>query len=317
MNIDNLPSDNPAPNVKFQSIKRQKIKWITKEEYEDMLNQRLQKEDELIKKMIKMSMNIRDEDIENDENIKHTFEQLFTKKKKEMNKEKKQSNEKLSGQKKNGESERANPFAKDMNKENAIEEEKIDDIYSIDQIYQRDIMSSQQRRFGSPDYIIRNDSMMFQLPTNNLNTVKPGVELIGGEKPLKGPKYNENPYFEWEEELTNPVDDSDNEQIDDTYQESTDKSKNDKDQIHQYINYDYENNEKHSITSKEEIESKSSHLDHPKELLDKLSDKPFVPKIQNLDNGKIYFHFVFYDITYIIFKEYLKKLELQFDFESY
>lgn len=62
-----------------------------------MVKQRLQKEDELIKKMIKMSMNIRDDDIENDENTKHTFEQLVAKKKKEMNKEKKMANEKLTG----------------------------------------------------------------------------------------------------------------------------------------------------------------------------------------------------------------------------
>ena len=81
INVEVLPSENPAPNIKFHSIKRQKIKWITKEEYEELVNQRLQKEDELIKKMVKLSMNIRDDDIENDENIKHTFEQLVAKKK--------------------------------------------------------------------------------------------------------------------------------------------------------------------------------------------------------------------------------------------
>lgn len=52
-----------------------------------------------------------------------------------------------------------------------------EDIYSIDDIYSRDLMSQQQRRFGSPDYAVRNNSMMYELPTNNLENVKPGVEL--------------------------------------------------------------------------------------------------------------------------------------------
>lgn len=186
--------------------------------------------------------------------------------------------------KKNGESERSSHFFKDMNKENTVEEDKIDDIYSIAQIYQRDMMSSQQRRFGSPDYVIRSDSMMLQLPTNNLDKVKPGVELIGNEKCLKGPKYNFNPYYECEEEFSNEDENSaSSEQIED--QEEDDNIKLGKHEYHQYLTYDYEDEGNHSMYSKAEIESKSSHLDHPKELLDKFADKPFVPKIQNLDNG--------------------------------
>jgi hypothetical protein len=55
-------------------------------------------------------------------------------------------------------------------------------MYDTEQIYERDLMSQQQRRFGSPEFAVRNNSMMYEPPTNNLTTVKPGVELTGLEK---------------------------------------------------------------------------------------------------------------------------------------
>lgn len=62
------------------------------------------------------------------------------------------------------------------------EENKQWDMYDTEQIYERDLMSQQQRRFGSPEFAVRNNSMMYEPPTNNLTTVKPGVELTGLEK---------------------------------------------------------------------------------------------------------------------------------------
>jgi len=61
-------------------------------------------------------------------------------------------------------------------------------------------MSHQERRFGSPEYAVRGNSMMFDLPTSNLDDVNPGVEVIGGSKPLKGKKYDEDPNHELEVE---------------------------------------------------------------------------------------------------------------------
>ena len=220
-----------------------------------------------------------------------------------MNKEKKVSNDKLASLKKNPDSGKSSAFGKD-DKENVYEEEKIDDNYNIEQIYQRDLMSSQHRRFGSPDYVIRNNSMMFQLPTNNLEAVKPGVELIGGDKPLKGPKYNENPYFEWEEEVSGEFDNSISESEIHKNQNIEEDNINTKKvyenpEMHQYLKYNNDIEDKYSISSKGDLESKSSNIDHPKELKDKILDKPFVPKIQNLDNGKNC-KLIFYKLVKII-----------------
>lgn len=74
------------------------------------------------------------------------------------------------------------------------------DIYSIDEIYDRDVMSQQQRRFGSPEFVVRGNSMMFDLPTDHLEMVKAGVKLTGCEKPLHGPRYDSDPYHECEVE---------------------------------------------------------------------------------------------------------------------
>ena len=54
---------------------------------------------------------------------------------------------------------------------------KEEDIYSTEDIYERNEMNSQQRRFGSPEFTVRNNSMMYELPTNHLEKVKPGVGL--------------------------------------------------------------------------------------------------------------------------------------------
>ena len=59
----------------------------------------------------------------------------------------------------------------------SLSNDEDQDLYNIDDIYKRDLMSQQQRRFGSPEFAVRNNSMMYELPTNNLENVKPGVEL--------------------------------------------------------------------------------------------------------------------------------------------
>jgi len=79
---------------------------------------------------------------------------------------------------------------------------KEEDIYSTEDIYERNEMNPQQRRFGSPEFTVRNNSMMYELPTNHLEKVKPGVGLTNWENPLQGEKYEENPYHEYEENVT-------------------------------------------------------------------------------------------------------------------
>ena len=194
--IEQLPSENPAPNLKLQSTKRQKVKWITKDDYYEMVKQKNQNDEELIKKTVLQSMNIKEGDLEHDETIKHTYQQLVTRRRKEMINDRKPSSDRLS----NFKSTLDSAINEGEDKENE-DENLIDDIYNIEEIYKRDLMTSQHRRFGSPDFIVKNDSMMCQPPTNFLDSVKPGVELIGGTKPLKGPKFNENPYFDCEEEI--------------------------------------------------------------------------------------------------------------------
>lgn len=63
-------------------------------------------------------------------------------------------------------------------------------------------MSQQHRRFGSPEFAVRNNSMMYEPPTNNLTAVKPGVELIGLDKNLKGDNYEDNPYHQVEVDVS-------------------------------------------------------------------------------------------------------------------
>lgn len=97
--------------------------------------------------------------------------------------------------------------AKGVNIQNVSELESTkndgsEDIYSVEDIYSRDQMNQQQRRFGSPEYAVRNNSMMYELPTNNLEQVKPGVELKKWDNPLKGEKYEENPIHEFEIDVT-------------------------------------------------------------------------------------------------------------------
>lgn len=82
------------------------------------------------------------------------------------------------------------------------------DIYSIEEIFERDLMSPQHRRFGSPDFAVKSDSMMFDIPTSHLEEAKPGVQIFGGDKTLKGPKYDASPYFDWEVEESEEEEDS-------------------------------------------------------------------------------------------------------------
>jgi hypothetical protein len=81
-------------------------------------------------------------------------------------------------------------------------EDKQEDMYGTNEIYERNLMSQQQRRFGSPEFAVRNNSMMYELPTNNLDGVKPGVRLTGCENPLKGDLYDENPLHQIEVEVS-------------------------------------------------------------------------------------------------------------------
>mmetsp|Transcript_14335 Transcript_14335/g.14311 ORF Transcript_14335/g.14311 Transcript_14335/m.14311 type:complete len:134 (-) Transcript_14335:1379-1780(-) len=76
--------------------------------------------------------------------------------------------------------EKAKQNGKDYRNINELDssgDEVKEDLYNVEDIYSRDLMSQQQRRFGSPVFAVRNNSMMYELPTNNLEQVKPGVEL--------------------------------------------------------------------------------------------------------------------------------------------
>lgn len=61
-----------------------------------MVKQRHLKDEELIKSMVKLSMNIKDEDLKN-ENVRKTFDQLVAKRNIEIAKERKISNNNLAG----------------------------------------------------------------------------------------------------------------------------------------------------------------------------------------------------------------------------
>ena len=155
-------------------------------------------------------------------------------------------------------------------------------------------MTSQQRRFGSPDFAVRNESMMYQLPTNFLETVKPGVELIGGDKPLKGPKYNENPYFDWEEELGFEEVIEPNHYINNDIDKFKDLDKNYYErQNSEWILTENEQQEieNQSVSSKSDANLELSYNKSQSKTQAKDELIKFKPKLQNLDNGIIFLKF--------------------------
>lgn len=198
--MDNLPTEGPAPSLKLQSTKRQKTHYLTKEEYEVLSQEREIKENKLIEDMVKLSLNIKDDELETDVNLKHTFDQLVAQKKAEMVKERKVTSERLSGPRSSvnskissGKNMSSNPNLSE------VEGSHMDDIYSVEDIYSRDLMTPQERRFGSPEFAVRDGTMMYEPPTTNLESVKPGVQLQGNTV-LIGPKYDEEEFYDCEVE---------------------------------------------------------------------------------------------------------------------
>ena len=199
VNIEKLPKEEPGPVLKVQNAKKLKNDCISRDGYEQMLEDKNRKEISNIQKMVKMSMNIKDSDLENDEHLLHTFNSLVNKKQREIMKEKRAKIDRLNQKKDSVGSKVSMDLPKAQNDgqdESEDESDVISEMYNIEQIYNREQMNSQQRQFGSPDFVVANNSMMNVLPTDHLENVHPGVELIGGDKPLKGPKFNENPYFD-------------------------------------------------------------------------------------------------------------------------
>jgi hypothetical protein len=164
-------------------------------------------------------------------------------------------------------------------------EDKQEDMYGTNEIYERDLMSQQQRRFGSPEYVVRNNSMMYELPTNYLEAVKPGVRLTGCEKPLKGDLYDENPLHQIEIEISESDEHS-------SYYEkrAVDPDVNVKSPIDMNLICKSVQEQKYKEDHSEEIESWTSSSNHelkidPKNLhidLDKVNDDSKV--IDNLNS---------------------------------
>ena len=98
-------------------------------------------------------------------------------------------------------------------REEESDDEKSYDKYNIEQIYDRNQLTIQERRFGSPDFSYRTKELMNNLPTNDLEKVKNGVELISSSKQIKGALYNESPYFEIEVEESESDFDSEAEEL--------------------------------------------------------------------------------------------------------
>jgi hypothetical protein len=73
-----------------------------------------------------------------------------------LNKEIEKMKEKLEEQK---HLERPSKSPKSLNSQSAGEKDDQCDIYSVEEILQRNLMSVQQRRFGSPEFAVRNNTI--------------------------------------------------------------------------------------------------------------------------------------------------------------
>lgn len=205
-------NDLPRPTLKItKTIKKPKIKQVTSDEYKQMLEEKKLSDLENIKKLVKMSMNIKDKEIQYDDNIRRQFEELVHRKEREAALRRKKEIDTLLGNKPTPKTVEADL----LNETNEVEDEanKSHDKYTAEEIYLRAEMTLQERRFGSPEFSLRSNDLMNNLPTNDLNNVHPGVELKSGPKLLKGSKFNENPYFDVEVEESESELDSEQEEL--------------------------------------------------------------------------------------------------------
>ncbi|CAI2384697.1 unnamed protein product [Moneuplotes crassus] len=175
VDVEKLPvEDTEHALIKVHHAKRLRTSHIDREEYLKRLN------DPNRKNLIKINESM------------ETAEREFAEVQNKLHKEK----IRMEKAKQNGKDYR------NINELDSSGDEVKEDLYNVEDIYSRDLMSQQQRRFGSPVFAVRNNSMMYELPTNNLEQVKPGVELKECENPLKGDKYEQNPYHEIEVDVT-------------------------------------------------------------------------------------------------------------------